>query len=78
MRTQLIINLHNREEIEYFKDAMRYAVELCERDLQAEDVSESVINRIWLAKAEFNEIAETIRKHTSSGDYPIPSTLKFQ
>lgn len=78
MRTQLIINLHNYEEIDYFKDAMRYAVELCERDLQDEGLSESVINRIWLAKAEFSEIAETIRKHTSSGDYPIPSTLKFQ
>lgn len=78
MRTQITINLHNREEIEFFKDAMAFAVKLCDKDLQAEDVSESVHTRILIAKAQFNEIAQTIRKHTSSGDNPIPSTLKFQ
>lgn len=78
MRTQITINLHNREEIETFKDAMAWAAQRCEREYQAEDSTEGAKVRLLIAKAQFNEIADTIRQHTGSGDNPIPSTLKFQ
>ena len=78
MRTQITINLHNVEEIDMFKCAMEWAANECAKESDAEDCTTSGRTRLLIAKAQFNEIADTIRKHTSSGDNPIPSTLKFQ